>query len=298
MPYGEIIKTSLHYSVDLSNLLFKTDDVQKQKDNMRCIAYIGSSISRWLINTRMEYLTGADSTKAENAKKTVYAYYMLLKIRMVGEENLQKMMETARISWKGAYGASKGISETLKSNLQWMKASGVLKEMSTSVVACPVDVEIYDVSGNLIHTMKDGVEESGTIGNIYYSVVHEPVKDDYIKIVRLPVNSGYSLKCKAVDLGMVDFHTSTISDDGSEVQKSVFNIPVQKGNEIQISAISEEKTKCELIKDDKVVKEYEGQTSSEQYVSVTSIQINKKDLSLKEGERELIDFNILPSNAT
>lgn len=218
----------------------------------------------------MEYLTGADSTKAENAKKTVYAYYMLLKIRMVGEENLQKMMETARISWKGAYGASKGISETLKSNLQWMKASGVLKEMSTSVVACPVDVEIYDVSGNLIHTMKDGVEESGTIGNIYYSVVHEPVKDDYIKIVRLPVNSGYSLKCKAVDLGMVDFHTSTISDDGSEVQKSVFNIPVQKGNEIQISAISEEKTKCELIKDDKVVKEYEGQTSSEQYVSVTS----------------------------
>ena len=298
LPYGEIIKTSLHYSVDLSNLLFKTDDVQKQKDNMRCIAYIGSSISRWLINTRMEYLTGADSTKAENAKKTVYAYYMLLKTRMAGEENLQKMMETARISWKGAYGASKGISETLKSNLQWMKASGVLKEMSTSVVACPVDVEIYDVSGNLIHTMKDGVEESGTIGNIYYSVVHEPVKDDYIKIVRLPVNSGYSLKCKAVDLGMVDFHTSTISDDGSEVQKSVFNIPVQKGNEIQISAISEEKTKCELIKDDKVVKEYEGQTSSEQYVSVTSIQINKKDLSLKEGERELIDFNILPSNAT
>lgn len=44
---------------------------------------------------------------------------------------------------------------------------------------------------------------------------------------------------------MVDFHTSTISDDGSEVQKSVFNIPVQKGNEIQISAISEEKTKCD-----------------------------------------------------
>ena len=70
---------------------------------------------------------------------------MLLKIRLVGEENIQKMMETARISWKGAYGASKGISETLKSNLQWMKASGVLKEMSTSVVACPVDVEIYDV---------------------------------------------------------------------------------------------------------------------------------------------------------
>lgn len=69
LPYGEIIKTSLHYSVDLSNLLFKTDDVQKQKDNMRCIAYIGSSISRWLINTRMEYLTGADSTKAENAEK-------------------------------------------------------------------------------------------------------------------------------------------------------------------------------------------------------------------------------------
>ena len=61
----------------------------------------------------MEYLTGADSTKAENAKKTVYAYYMLLKTRMAGEENLQKMMETARISWKGAYGASKGISETL-----------------------------------------------------------------------------------------------------------------------------------------------------------------------------------------
>lgn len=82
----------------------------------------------------------------------------------------------------------------------------------------------------------------------YYSVVHEPVKDDYIKIVRLPVNSGYSLKCKAVDLGMVDFHTSTISDDGSEVQKSVFNIPVQKGNENSDFRYIRRKTKCELIK--------------------------------------------------
>lgn len=298
VPYGELINDTYHYAVDLSNMLFKTKDIQQQKDNMRCVAYASRYISRWMIDCRSKYLTGAAPEKSANARRTVYGYYMLLQIRISGEESFQKLMEITKKNNKRAYNVSKGIIETLESNKKWMKDSGVLDEMSTSIVACPVDVSIYDADGNCVYTLYDGAETSGYLNGIYYSVSHQPLEDDYIKIVRIPENSGYTLKCTANDLGTVDYSLLTISDDGEMQQQEIDNIPVDEGNVIRISDISGGDTKCSLEKNGETVKEYKPQIVSNEYVPVESLQAEITEVSLKVGEKSLLNVQILPENAT
>lgn len=298
VPYGELINDTYHYAVDLSNMLFKTKDIQQQKDNMRCVAYVSRYISRWMIDCRSKYLNGAASEKSANARRTVYGYYMLLQIRIAGEESFQKLMEITKKNNKRAYNVSKGIIETLESNKKWMKDSGVLDEMSTSIVACPVDVSIYDAAGNCVYTLYDGAETSGYLNGIYYSISYQPLEDDYIKIIRIPENSGYTLKCTANDLGSVDYSLLTISDDGEIQQQEIDNIPVDEGNVIRISDISGGDTKCSLEKNGETVKEYKPQIVSNKYVPVESLQAEKTEVSLKVGEKSLLNVQILPENAT
>ena len=298
VPYGELINDTYHYAVDLSNMLFKTKDIQQQKDNMRCVAYASRYISRWLIECRSKYLTGAASEKSAYARRTVYGYYMLLQIRIAGEESFQKLMEITKKNNKRAYNVSKGIIETLKSNEKWMKDSGVLDEMSTSIVACPVDVSIYDSAGNCVYTLYDGTETSGYLNGIYYSVSYQPLDDDYIKVIRLPQNSGYTLKCNANDLGSVDYSLLTISDDGEMEKQEINNIPVDKGNTILVSDTSGQNTECSLEKEGEKVKEYKPEASSDQYIPIEALQVEKTELNLKPGEKSLLNVQIVPENAT
>ena len=298
IPWGALVNTTYKFSVGIYNIIFKIDDTQKQKDNMRCVAYIGHYIGAWMVENRLNYLTGTTAEKNTYAKKTVYAYYMLLKTRMAGEESLQKMMNLAGTSWQRAYTVSKEISVTLESNEKWLKNSGVLKNISTSVVACPVNVEIYDAAGKMVERIYDGKESKGYTGDIYYNVFYNPVADDYVKIIRLPADEGYSLKCEATDTGSVDYYFSAFDKDGNVVQKEIENIPVETGNSVQIPDTSGNRTECILKKGDDIEKEYIAQTVSEEYVAVTGIRTDITTLELKPGEKKRVNITILPENAS
>ena len=298
IPWGALVNTTYKFSVGIYNIIFKINDTQKQKDNMRCVAYIGHYIGAWMVQNRLNYLTGTTAEKNTYAKKTVYAYYMLLKTRMAGEESLQKMMNLAGTSWQRAYTVSKEISATLESNEKWLKNSGVLKNISTSVVACPVDVEIYDAAGKMVERVYDGKETEGYTGDIYYNVFYNPVADDYVKIIRLPADEGYSLKCEATDTGSVDYYFSAFDKDGNVVQKEIENIPVETGNSVQIPDTSGNRTECILKKGDDIEKEYIAQTVSEEYVAVTGIRTDITTLELKPGEKKRVNITILPENAS
>ena len=298
IPWGVLVNTTYKFSVGICNIIFKINDTQKQKDNMRCVAYIGHYIGAWMVENRLNYLTGTTAEKNTYAKRTVYAYYMLLKTRMAGEESLQKMMNLAGTSWQRAYTVSKEISATLESNEKWLKNSGVLKNISTSVVACPVNVEIYDAAGKMVERVYDGKESEGYTGDIYYNVFYNPVADDYVKIIRLPADEGYSLKCEATDTGSVDYYFSAFDKDGNVVQKEIENIPVETGNSVQIPDTSGNRTECILKKGDDIEKEYIAQTVSEEYVAVTDIRTDITTLELKPGEKKRVDITILPENAS
>ena len=172
------------------------------------------------------------------------------------------------------------------------------ENISTSVVACPVDVEIYDAAGKMVERVYDGKETEGYTGDIYYNVFYNPVADDYVKIIRLPADEGYSLKCEATDTGSVDYYFSAFDKDGNVVQKEIENIPVETGNSVQIPDTSGNRTECILKKGDDIEKEYIAQTVSEEYVAVTGIRTDITTLELKPGEKKRVNITILPENAS
>ena len=298
IPYGTLINATYHFSVGAANAVFNFGDTQKQRDNMRCVAYIGRYIGKWMSECRSQYLTGNIENKSDNARRTVFAFYMLLKTRIAGEQSLQAMMKLGKITQKRAYAVSMEISETLKSDEEWLKDSGVLSEISTSVVACPVNVEVRNSSGKLILTIYDGKETEGYIENIYYSVFYNPISKDYTKIVRLPMNGGYSLKCVGTDLGVVDYYQTTIADDGSTAQQEVNNIPVKKNSQVLISENAKKQPVCTLKEDNKEIKKYVAKTLSKTYIPVTNIKVDSNKLSLKIGDKQRINTVILPDNAS
>lgn len=292
---------SYKYSVDLANLIFNTADAQEQKDNMRCAAYIGAYLGCWMQSNKESYLNSRGDEKNQFAKKTVYAYYMLLKTRIIGEQSGRKFMELL-IFKKGSrqYKLSLEITSTLESIEKALKCSGVLGRCyASSVVACPVDVEVCDKTGKTVLTVYDGKESSGNVNGIYYNVYYHPLDEDYVKIINLPVTGEYTLKCKANDLGKVEYYVSTISKDGGVTRKEAVEIPVQKGNQIQITNISDNQPICKLIDNNgSVKKEYTAEEKDMKQVAVTSVKATSSTLEMKKGEKKIINISIAPENAT
>ena len=292
---------SYKYSVNLANLIFNTADAQEQKDNMRCAAYIGAYLGRWMQSNKESYLNSSGDEKNQFARKTVYAYYMLLKTRMIGEQSGRKFMELL-VFKKGSrqYKLSLEITSTLESIEKALKCSGVLESCySSSVVACPVDVEVCDKTGKTVLTVYDGKESSGNVNGIYYNVYYHPLDEDYVKVINLPVNGEYTLKCKANDLGKVEYYVSTISKEGGTTRKEAAEIPVQKGNQIQITNISDNQPTCKLIDNNgSVKKEYIAEEKDTKQVAVTSVKVTSSTLEMKKGEKKIVNVNIAPENAT
>ncbi|MCI9595957.1 MAG: Ig-like domain-containing protein [Firmicutes bacterium] len=296
LPYGEVIKESFDFAGGVSTIVFNTGNTQKQKDNMRCVAYIGECLSEWLLDNKGKYSSQSGQDKEICAKKTMYAYYMLLKTRMAGEESLQKMMELSKPTWKKAYTLSLEASSILRSNEEWLKSDGVLSHICTSVIACPVDVEIRDASGKLIQTVHDGTPVEGYVKDIYYCVAYQPLDQDYVKIIRFPSDKGYTLKCIGTGLGTVDYSLTTIAENGINTRKESKSIPVKKGSTVEISGMSENKPDCVLREDGKTI-EYQVNIADE-YIAAQSLQCKEKNVALTEGEKKRIDVVISPINAS
>ncbi|MCO7121697.1 leucine-rich repeat protein [Ihubacter massiliensis] len=291
LPYGKIIKKNYEFAVGISNTVFGIADMQKQKDNMRCVAYIGNCLSSWLLDSRQQWEAETGTRKAWYAKKTVYAYKMLLKSRIQGERSLQKMMEVSKTTWKKAYNYSLEVSSTLKSMQDFFNI------MSTSVIACPVDVQIYDASGRLVCTVHDGSSSEGYLDDIYYAVLYNPLENDFVKIIRTPIDKNYSLRCLANDLGQVDYSISTISEQGINIRKEAQGIPIKQGDEISISDLSGDNPTCKLLEGNQVIREYPAELK-DKYIPVESMQIDKKTLELEPGKRVKLNAIFLPSNAS
>ena len=297
LPLGIVIYKSYKYSTGLANILFNTGDTQKQVDNMRCVAYIGYYLSNWMQYNKKMYQQSKASEKNYYAKRTVFAFYMLMKSRTAGEKSVRKYLDMTKKSSKKEYTYSLQVTSTLEAIEKCLKARGVLGKYSNSVISCPVNVEVYDKSGNKILTVYDGKESSGNIGDIYYNVTYHPLDQDYVKIINLPQNNGYTLRCIATDMGKVDYFVSDISADGTAKRKETDDIPVFKGSTIAITNIEEDKPSCKLLDEKGSVKEeYAAKPEKTEYIEATGIKTEIDDVNLKIGEKILLNAQILPDN--
>lgn len=302
--FGVIITTSFKTGVNLSNQIFGTANYQKKYDNMRVLAYLGDAIGQWTLGNYSTYLTTDDSTtKNSSARKTYYGLKLLLKTRQDGEESLQGLWigsgeKNFKKSWY--YQTSSSRSALLKTYEETLFTSDREKIFNATAVACPVDVEVYDASGTTVLTIKNGQEIPITIsGDITYTEYLNPGSGEYDKVVLLPQNSGYSLKCVGNGLGIMNLHTMNMSSNDEITDKNLQNIPITPTTTAEITDFSANNGIVTLTtgnESQKSAMQLKNQDNA--YVSVASLTLNPDKLQLKEGETALVTVNAQPENAT
>lgn len=299
LPYGEIIKAGFDWGVNLSNLVFHTGDTQKLKDNMRTVAYIGQCLSLWTLDNQQKFLTSADTEKNEYARKLYYSMFMLWNTRKVGEETLQNMFTESYGKWSKYYTLSLQISSTLESYKKSIFTDSMKEALMMVTVSCPVDVEVYDAKGQLVLTAKDGKENRGNVGNVYYDVKYQKLDDDYIKIICFPDNSGFTLKSIGKNLGTVDSMITTINEQGMADRRYFENVAVKKDTVITIDSVSSD-TDSYTVTDSLNGASETGIFKSEpdSFIPVTKIVLSDRNLKLKTGDRQLLTATLFPDNAT
>ena len=299
LPYGEIIKAGFDWGVNLSNLVFHTGDTQKLKDNMRTVAYIGQCLSLWTLDNQLKFLTSADSERNEYARKLYYSMYMLWNTRKVGEETLQNMFTKSYEKWSKYYTLSLQIYSTLESYKDSIFTDSMKEALMTVTVSCPVDVEVYDAKGRLVLTAKDGKEDKGCVGNVYYYVKYQKLDDDYIKIICFPDNSGYTLKSIGKKLGTVDSMITSINEQGIADRRYFENVAVKKDTVITIDSVSSDSdnyTITDSLNGDSKTGIFKSEPDS--FIPVTKMVLSDSKLNLKVGDSQLLTATLFPDNAT
>lgn len=304
-PWLEVLKASYDWGVDLSNTLLNIEDIQKQKDNMRIIAYLGDALKKWVLENQTIYLNSEKdgvSIKGKNirAKRLYYSTYMLWKTRIVGEKALQTMMQKSRSKRSKYYTISVQTLCTLNAQDRVMFTPEMVKKFMSISVACPVDVEVYDQNEKLLLKVKDGKESSGVQNGIYYYVQYNALDNDYTKILCYPEGSAYTLKYIGRASGRVDSMIMETEEDGRTENKFFDNIPVKKGNSIIVKRDSEQnysyKT-TDVISGEENEKLFNTDMESN-YIDIQKLAFSSESFKVNKGEEKLLTLNVFPENAT
>ena len=304
-PWLELVKGAYDWGVSISNILFNTEDIQKQKDNMRIVAYLGDVLKKWVIDNQTQYLnsvSNGSSIKEKNirAKKLYYSMYMLWKTRIVGEKTLQKMMKSSYSKRSKYYTYSMQTLDTLEAQNQAIFTSDMMKKIMSISVSCPVDVEVYSKNGKLLLTVKDGKESSGYKNGIYYYVQYHPLDKDYTKTICYPENSGYTLKYVGKSSGRVDSNIMEIKEDGSAKNSFVDNISIKKGSLIFVKQDSKGiyNYKTTDILTGKEKEKSFNINDENNYTSIEKLAFLAANVKLNKGSERLLTLTVLPENAT
>lgn len=300
LPYGEIIKKGFGWGADISNLVFQTDDVQKLKDNMRVVAYIGNCLSVWTLDNQKKFFTVlTDSEKNMYARKFYYGLYMLSNTRIMGEDALQRMFTESDKRWSKYYTLSLQMFSTLDAFKQSIFTGNMKEALATVIVSCPVDVMLYDEDGTQVLLAEDGKESSGCVGDVYYYVKYHKVDDDYVKIFCFPDNRRYTIKCVGRNLGTVDSSITNITEEGQADRRYFENVAVEKDTVITIDSVSTDSDSY-TVEDPSTGELKTGafQSEPELFVPATGVTLSDNKLVLKAGSSKLLTATVLPDNAT
>ena len=99
------------------------------------------------------------------------------------------------------------------------------KSVQCVMVRCPVELQIFDESDNLVMTLENGPEQMihNEIGQFY--IVPEEDGDDYIKMAYL-YGDGYTAKAVGLDAGEMDVEVAAADKNGDLICYSISNLPV------------------------------------------------------------------------
>lgn len=286
-------------------------ELVKQSAYVEAYAMLGMYYSTLLAQCKTAFL--ADKS-VENAWDFYDHYQLLFAIRSKGENTYLAMCRTQGIinilldlGWN-AFGIQDREAYVQKT-FEYMNEHCVFalenadaienghRYPQKAVIQCPVNIEVYDQTGNLIYTLYDGkpVDETNDIGR--FVCMYRPSTGEYVKAIYLNDTNSYQLRIVGTDTGNVDISTAVELDGKIKTAQKV-EIPITKDGTIILNTVSNDYS---VDSDGDGVVDDSGsltENESDTYVAVTGISLECTERQMKVGEKCTLGARILPDNAT
>lgn len=254
-----------------------------------------------------------DNPTAENAWAFFEDYNILYRLRYRGEKAYLAMSDikgAIRIFTDFGYPVKAEVAETtmnlLEERCQFTIDEGVKVPESVSyftktVIDCPVNVEVYSPEGELIATLMDGVESDISNEHGRFAVVYRPYTGEYAKVICLKEDGDYRFRLEASGDGLVSFKMASKSDQ-NPVLYSFDHVAVSTDEVIETSVEQVLKENVYSIDADGNG-DFEGTgeiltSVPSDNIPVQSISLDETDLNLAVGESVVLNYSILPTEAT
>lgn len=216
-------------------------DFIKEATYVEAYGYLGTYYSDMLKNAKDEFNR---NPTLENAQHFYDVYNYLYDVRYKGEETYIKMSEAKGIvdilcnigGWD--YFGIADKKEFISKVHEYMKnycyfglenaaeIEAPVLYTQKIMVACPVDVEVYDENMQLVHRIEDGIESdiSNTHGRFVCKYI--PADGDYKKAIYLNNDSNYQIKLVAQNTGMVAYTASKLDENGVCITKGFEDVVI------------------------------------------------------------------------
>lgn len=286
-------------------------ELVKQSAYVEAYAMLGMYYSTLLAQCKTAFL--ADKA-VENAWDFYDHYQLLFAIRSKGENAYLAMCKTQGIinilldlGWNafGIQDREAYVEKTFKYMNEHcvfaLENADVVENghryPQKAVIQCPVNIEVYDQTGNLVYTLYDGkpIDETNDIGRFICS--YRPSTGEYVKAIYLNDTSSYQLRIIGTDTGNVDISTA-VELDGNLKTAQKTEIPITKDGTIILNTVSNDYS---VDSDGDGTVEDSGnltEVDSDNYIAVTGIQLGCSELEMKIGEKGTLGAVILPANVT
>ncbi len=303
--FGEATKL-LDIGVYISNMVVDTGDFVNQIAYTLGYAELATFYSMKLEEDKAAFLT---DSSAENAWQFFRDYTLLWQLRYNGEKQYLKMNELKAgnfLAWSlkfklNQYKEKEDIVNNNTNKLNRIKFKFApefeipksVRYVKKAVVKCPVNVEVYSPSGELIANLKDCVESDVTNGYGRFAVIYDAYSGEYSKIICQSTNDDLKIKMVAIGNGLVDYQSASVdSNETKEIDKLIVDTDdvIEVDNEKYIvDTNGDGNTDLEgdlLIKND------------DEYIKAEKIELSYDDLTLLAGKSQTLGVKIYPQNTT
>lgn len=295
--YGEAAAV-VKFSVFVSNIVIDAGAFSKEAWHTCIYACLGTLYSDILEDDKWAF---KEKPTSENAWRFFEDYTFLWTIRYLGEEQSLKLstVKIFLVECKArGYHDKEKVVDSIKSCLEQCRfhiAPGVVIPPSVqykkkAVFNCPVDIYVYDTAGNIITIMQDGMDSDITNEYGRFVVLYQPYTGEYSKIICQSTDEELTFKAVAIDMGYVDFQ----SYDG-ETLKAADKIVVEKADAIimqDADGYSIERATGDVDVYEMVVR------NDDEYIPVEELSVLNDEMTIKEGERQVISCVVYPNNAS
>ena len=311
---GEILGT-YKLGVAISNMVINTGDFVKQTSYTQGYAQLGEIYTDILEDDKIKFNT---NKTAENAWQFFEDYTILWQLRYSGEEQYEKAQHVKSFfGLMDGFGSIKGAVVYYVYNLPAIQYNlgrlddakfNVSKDIiipdsvqykKKAVIQCPVDILVYNNSGDLIATLKDGEESDVTNKYGRFAVVYNPFTDEYEKVICQLTDEEFTLKIVAVDDGIVDFKLAYMDSDDTIRIRTFEKEELYEGDIITISTSTfNDSYNVDANGDGTIDAVKQTSVTNGEYVKVGSIKVDKTNINLTVGDTDVIAVDITPNNAT